>query len=370
MEGKARPGREVSLSSLWLGWILGVFLLLCLLYFFAFATDLSTYETTKGFFQQSLNLHDHQVYRSRVDDIFYGEVGYELSNDLGIAALYAALASAVPALADNQYAVLALLLNCLVLVISAWLYARICTNLALGTLAKLTFFANLQFLYFAQLINKDMLTVFLFLLALHLALRGRLAAILLLLPVAVLVRQQLALCLGMFFVLMTTSRPILAATTMYVVTSLAAGALSVFLPVIGQESLEEGLSAFLVGFNEAYFYSGYLLFNPVRVVQYVFDAYSSFYFLSGDDGIDMARVLRLPQLVLLLFIWLPIVAAIPLRRCWTRGPDKAFVMMTASYLMAWLMNPTVNARYVMLYAPVMVLYGLYLRYDPAQQQPA
>jgi len=147
---------------------------------------------------------------------------------------------------------------------------------------------------------------------------------------------------------------------LYTITSIAAGALSVYASVIGEESLGEGFSAYLIAFNDQYLV-GYLLFNPLRVAQYVMDAYSSFNIWTDSGGLDVARLLRLPQLLLIVALAPAISSLITRFSYWLTTPARPLVICIVAYLLAWLMNPTINARYVMLITPVVVLFGLYAR---------
>ena len=69
-------------------------LLACLAYFWAFSSNLDVYGGESGLLQYTLNVHDHLVYVSGIDRVRDGSLVYEVSNDLGIAMIYAALASA------------------------------------------------------------------------------------------------------------------------------------------------------------------------------------------------------------------------------------------------------------------------------------
>lgn len=340
--------------------LLPLLLVACVVYYLLFAADLGHYDGEEGFWQLALNAHDHFIYLSTMERIRDTELLYEMNNDVGIAVIYLALSALFPFLVDENLSLLALLFNGATLV-ACWVsYAAICRRLELGTSGKLTFFANLSLIYFAQLINKDMLTVLAFLLAVQLGLAGRRWPLLLLVPLLVLVRQQLALFMLMFVFLMWARRPMPRIFLLYVVTSLVAAFLSIFAAVIEPESLGDGFSAFLIGVNQQ-LYVGYLLLNPVRVLQYIADAYASFLPTTDTGGIDAAKVLRWPQLLLLLYLARPLSTMVTRFRAWLDTPARALVLVVVAYLLAWLMNPTINARYVMLITPVLVLFALYAR---------
>ncbi|HEU4776176.1 MAG TPA: hypothetical protein VFS95_05075, partial [Telluria sp.] len=321
--------------------ILALFVLCALLYFIEFSFDLDRYAFSEGYFRLALNSHDHGVYVQTMDAIASAGVEYGLNNDFGIAAIYLALAKALPWLVDDNYALLSFLFNGVVLGGCYLLWHGICVYYGIGLAGRLSFFLNTSLLYFMQLINKDMLTILAFLLAIFLATRRRTGWLLLTLPLLFLVRQQLAVfaVLFVFFMLpgRTQGRMVLA----YVATSLAAGVLSAFVSVIGEESMGDGFGAYLMQFNSQYFV-GYLLFNPLRVLQYLMDVYASFFIYLEDGGVDVAKILRLPLLVLLALRWRDAWSMLAHFGFWLRGPLRPVLCTIVAYLLAWLMNPTVN----------------------------
>lgn len=340
--------------------MLAVMLLLSYLYYKEFAHDLTRYDGKYGFFQYTLNSHDHLVYLLNIDNVRNEGVVFNLGNDRGISQIYIFFSSVFPFLVDPDFSLISLFVNCMTLCGCYWLYIRICEILGLDTLHKLSFFVNFSLIYFAQLINKDMFTIFIFLLSCYLALGKKLYIILLLLPFVFLIRIQLAAFVLIFVFLYYIQKPLWAIFLIYISTSLLAGYMSVVNPIIGDESLGEGFSYFLVDFNAEY-YIGYLLFNPLRVVQYIVDAYSSFYLPTETGGIDTAKLLRLPQLALIAILIKPLSTLITKCGYWMTTPARPLVLIITSYFLAWLMNPTVNARYVMLITPIVVLFALYAR---------
>jgi hypothetical protein len=350
------PERRQPPDALVGGLLLAVMLAFCALYYGAFTVDLDSYDAEVGRWQAALNA-DHEVYAAQIEHLRDGDLVLSLGNDVGIAALYLALSSILP----GDYKLISLIVNCLVLCACYVVYARICDQLGLGMTGKLTFFANLYFIYFAQLINKDLFTVLAFLLTLHFGLEGRLRPMLLLVPFLLLVRIQLATFVLVFaFFMKGGARPWLRIALVYVVTSIVAGLLSALTALISEESLGSGLSAWLVEFNAQY-YVGYLLLNPVRVVQYVADTLSSFAFVSSTGAIDVAKILRVPEIGLLLLLIRPLSTLVTRFSDWLDTPARPLVLTVLAYLIVWLMNPTVNARYFIVITPVLMLFALFAR---------
>ena len=348
---------------------LGALVVLSISYYAAFAQELSYYDGERGFFQYALNDHDHHIYAEYIDIVRSREFLYEMNNDFGIATIYSFLSTANAPGSDPDYTLTALIFNLVAMVWCYLLYSSICEKLQLGLSGRLSFFANASLIYFAQLINKDMLTIAAFLFCVNSTLKGRIVPIIIIIPFLALVRQQLALFAIIFIYLMQPQRPSKRILFAYIVTSTVAGFLSVFASIIGEETLGNGLSLYLVDFNSKY-YVGYLLFNPIRVIQYIYDAYSSFSFETLTGGVDTAKVLRLPQLILVAALAKPISSMVIRFQYWMDSPAKSLVIATTAYLLTWLMNPTVNARYVMLITPVLVLFGLYARKRINEKIPA
>ena len=340
---------------------LSIFLLCCFAYYMVFAADLNRYDGDGGFFQLALNSHDHFIYLDVIELI--RDRGLEfllINNDIGIAAIYLFLSSLFSLLVNPELTLISILFNCIILCFCYWVYASICDRLELGLLGKISFFANTSFIYFAQLINKDMLTVFAFLLAVQFGLKRKFWPLILLLPFLALVRQQLLVFVLIYIFFMQAPKPWSRIIIVYLITSLVAGLLSVFAPIIGEDSLGGGFSSFLVTLNQQY-YVGYLIFNPVRVLQYVFDAFASFSFWTEYGGVDTAKILRIPQLIIIVLLFKPLSSLVTNFSYWLSTPAKPLVLVVVAYLMAWLMNPTINARYVMLIMPILVLFALYVR---------
>jgi hypothetical protein len=171
-----------------IGWIfLPLLLLCCVAYYFAFAANMDAYDGDAGLFQLALNSNDHYVYLLNMDLLRRGDGFFELANDKGIALIYTFLLTLFPFFVNADLTLISLIFNCSIICCCYWIYASICDQLNLNSLGKLSFFANLSFIYFAQLINKDALTILVFLLTVQCGIRGRLFPLLMLLPVFLLV---------------------------------------------------------------------------------------------------------------------------------------------------------------------------------------
>lgn len=350
--------RKVHKKLFW-GWVaLTIFIPLSFVYYILFASSQAL--LSDSILQLAVNQHDHDVYLMNMKWVQEGRTLFELANDKGIASIYLVLSELLPFLVAPDLALLSLVFNCLILILSYWIYGRISDEIGLGAVGRLSFFVNLSLLYFAQLINKDMLTILIFLLTAYAGMRRWHWWLVLLIPFVAFVRIQLVVFIVIFIFLSSTKKVGPRFWITYTVTSLLAAYMSVYFSIIGDDSLGGGFSAYLVSLNNQNL-MGYLLFNPIRLLQYVFDAYLSFYFLTHDGTIDVAKVLRIPQLVLLALLAPYFLKVVFHWRSVSKSISKPLVLVFLAYACTWLMNPTINARYVMLITPILVLLGLYMR---------
>ncbi|WP_345881283.1 hypothetical protein [Shewanella algae] len=301
-----------------------------------------------------VNLHDHDIYIKELATLVGKDVSYELNNDVGIALIYYAVyvASGINSIFDIY--IFSLFFNLLFLLLSFFYYNKICSRHKLSDVACLFFFLNFSFLYFSQLVNKDMLTVFTLIYTLYFGIKGRIIFVVLILPFAFLIRQQLALCLLTFLFLINVRNTFFWLVFSYILSSLAAGYISANLQLISAESMGSGFSSFLMSLNSQY-YIGNLILNPVRVIQYFLSVPQSLIHAFGNGRLDLAALLRALTLPMALLALVFFVKSIFNLKKTLNSESKIYFLLTYSFFLCWLLNPTINARYLMLILPVMVL---------------
>lgn len=350
---------KVKITGFALFWALALFVLATTIYYWNFSIGfLSTGDGPPGW-TGMVNAHDHLFYVDTIERLARDGVGYELNNDVGISFFYLVLGGLFFS-GEVDYVSLALYVNLFFLLMTFVVYLKICDFYGFGFYARLAFFAGLHLIYFCQLINKDMLSVFLIVFSVYCGINRKLALLLLLIPFYAMVRQQLLVYVALFIFIQTAVWPLWRIFFAYIVTSLVAAYLVTHNSIIGSESLEGGFSSLVYSINEHY-YVGYLLLNPIRVLQFVQDSMLSFFFITPDGAIDMGRALRVPQVLLLILMGYPLCVAVKRFRDGLQSVARPLYSALIAYLLAWLMNPTINARYVMLIAPVLVLMACYAR---------
>lgn len=336
------------------------FLFICGAYNFYFALDHYSYIDDYGLFQRALNIHDHYIYQASVERVADGGRWEGLENNTGIALIYYFISKTFMLPLGTDLAVTAFIVNSLTLLICFRLYVAVCRQLGLGQQAQFGFFLCLFFIYFSALINKDMLTIAAFLFVIWAALAGKEWWIIASIPLLLLVRVQLGIFALVFMFIAAGRRTWPRFLISYIACSVFGSYVVAKFEILEMPTLGEGFSAFVWQFNQDY-YVGYLIFNPIRALQFVVDVFSSFYFFTDNGGIDVAKLLRLPALLLVVLMGRYIKVLFLNWRYFLRTPARVLMIAIMAYLMVWLMNPTINARYVSLIMPVILIILFYVR---------
>ena len=334
------------------------FILSALFYYYFFVSEWNLHPDS--IFQFATNQHDHNIYLLNMHLVEKDSDMVEFSNDKGIAIIYLFLSKILPFLILPNMELISLVFNCFILILNYWIYGKLADKLGLGLFGRLSFFLNLSLLYFAQLINKDMLTIFVILVSVYAGTLRRHWLLLFLIPFAIFIRIQLVIYILIFVFLIAAKKVGLRFFIVYIFTSLLATFLWINFPIIGKDALDDGFSSYLIDLNSKYLI-GYLIFNPVRILQYIYDVYLSFNIFSENGAIDVSKVLRIPQLTLLAMLTIYFLKLIKHWNIYSKTDAKPLVISILAYACTWLMNPTVNSRYVMLITPILVLLGLYVR---------
>jgi hypothetical protein len=184
--------------------------------------------------------------------------------------------------------------------------------------------------------------------------------LILLLPLFVYVRIQLVIFAVILIYISMGRKLWWRVLLVYLMTSILAGYLSVSHSIIGEESLGGGFNSFVIDFNRSYMI-GYTLFNPVRLLQFVVDAYLSFSIYTEDGAIDVAKVLRIPVLAMFIYFYREVFYLFANINQNLKTSLKPLLLVVIAYVLTWLMSPIINARYVMLITPVVLLAILSVR---------
>lgn len=329
----------------------------CLLYreltfeYFVYNTDLFNYQ----------NFFDHEVYWNTLNKIKSEGLNVtSLNNDLGISLLYILFIKLFSIFGITNISDISFCVNIITLFLVYKLYTDICNIINLKGKTWLFFFLEFQLLYFVQLINKDLFTILFFLIVLKLLLIKKYKEIIFWSVLFFFVRIQL-LVFGLLVLFLSYGNFKKRVIISYVITSLIGGYTAVNGNLISKESMGSGFGSFVMTINSEYYYLGNLLLNPFRILQFFLDIFLSFNIYT-DGKIDVAKILRIPILIVLAF-HLKYLMYFFKRGFTLNNQLMAITVVIISFFLTWLMNPTVNARYIMLIVPILIIL---LRYRKLQ----
>ncbi|WGK93577.1 MULTISPECIES: hypothetical protein [Flavobacterium] len=302
--------------------------------------------------------NDHDVYLYNIQNIKDGNFLLSINNDFGIALLYLYIINFFNLFGIYDVKLIAFIFNLITVCFIFINYIKVCDKLKLSGFTKFYFFLGLQILYFTQLINKDLLTLFFFILVLKWLLDKHYKLIIIFSILFFIVRIQL-LIFGILTIYLSFGNFKKRIIFAYILTSIIGAITTIKGQFVSDETMGSGFSSFLIYFNQNYFYTGYLIFNLLRILQFFMDIYMSLYIYT-DGLIDVSKILRIPLLLALVVFINPLIYSIRNFSIVNKTIIKHVYIILISFTLTWLMNPTINARYVMLIVPFLLILGRYI----------
>lgn len=310
-------------------------------------SDSSTYITISS---------DHASYVETIDVIKAGEYRVGLTNNnAGISYLYLGLTG----IFGDNLPLISLVVNNLIFLLSFLMLRRILALFGLPRLLAIFLLLNPATIYFSQLINKESFSLLAVLSMLYCVGAGRWKTMLLLIPMAMMVRVQLgmfgvALCLLFYlknFFIWTTLAYAIFSVGGAVVVNRGSG----FDPSLWGN----GLVYTVYWLNHKY-YIGSLLLNPTRALQYFADLVIGALDFAKNGGVAIYNFKDLPSLIMLLGLspWL-LYMAINLH-VYKDKPARAGICAVIAYMFVQLMNPVIHARYLFPLLPVVFMLALFV----------
>ncbi|OOF32787.1 hypothetical protein BZJ21_14320 [Salinivibrio costicola subsp. alcaliphilus] len=284
-----------------------------------------------------------------------------MNNNTGIAAIYVAIKN-IFGVNPVSLPLVALIVNILIIYLSLLSFCKVVDLLGLHPNYYLLFFMNGSLLYFSQLINKDSLTLLIFIKSLELILGDRKKAFFWLIPVSFIIRIQLVPFLLLTLFLSGENKPILRFWLAYIFTAIIAGLVMKYIPLLSMETMTSGLglnlNLIVMQLNQKYAL-GSLFLNPLRVIQYLLSLYHSLSF-TNLYWVDVGKIKDLPQIFVLL-------TSMPfLIKCYFRYsryielPSRILMAQVSAFFMVWLINPTTSGRYLLVLIPTISLLAVYV----------
>lgn len=335
-----------------------VFFVCCIIYYLQFIVGgIDTHEPIYGYLFPA-NIIDHSIYYKNYQNLKNGYIDFAGVNNIGIAIIYYIYFGMLESLGFSIVPEkLSLILNLYIFLLCFISFKRIVQKLGLSICITWLFVLNSSFWYFAQLINKDVFTIFILYKLIEYALYNKKIGIFFIFVFSFFVRIQLPfiICIYLFFIY---SKPTLKNfLIVYLFMSLINGYISRYQGLIISEStLSDGLSAFIYKMNINYGI-GSLLLNPIRLMQSFYSVFDSVNFYSSD-GIDVSKLKNIPQLFIFLLLSPWVIKAFYKYSHFMRTKAKYVMSIVPSFFLVWFLNPTINSRYVMLIIPFITLVGL------------
>lgn len=337
-----------------------LFITSSIIYYYTFVNDKGfVYEPILGWINP-VNIHDHYVYLEYINKISNITELFGLNNNLGISIIYY-LSYEIFFVFGFQlkFEALALIVNLSILLLALKSYINVLNLFGMPRHYAITFFFMSSLIYFAQLINKDSFTIFILIKAVELAKKEKWFRYGFLAFFALFIRFQLPVLLMVYiYMVIKNKKPINTFFLLYISSSLLNGYLAKYQTnFFNEKTLSDGVSYFIYQLNLKY-YIGSLLFNPLRVIQYLYDTILSFNYVNDNGEVDVSRLKNIPQL-LVLILYIPFIV-----NCFINykkrmhGDEKFFLAMIISFFLVWLFNPTINQRYFICILPILQLLGL------------
>lgn len=334
------------------------------IYFIAFSIPyIKTGHFSSNVFINPVNYHDHYIY-SKFIELIRDEIQvFGFNNNAGIAFLYNSLLSLFGLDVDASIWI-SYLVNNVVIFLSFILFCNILTLMKLPFGAFWIFFVNTSIIYFLQMINKDSFSILIIFSLIYFSMKKSKFVIFVVIFSVIVRLQFLPFCL--IFLSMIDGRKFFKKfMTFYVVTSCVAGYVNAKAPIISYESMGSSvgmnISVFVRQMNEQFFV-GYLIFNPIRVVQYFYDFIRTLMFFEDGFLIDVSKLKNLLQIIFFLIFFPFVLECVVKIKFYIKTDARYLIVAILSFFLVWLMNPTINNRYFLLVAPLFIFLGYFVFY--------
>lgn len=299
---------------------------------------------------------DHEIYVKTIEDIKGGEYHIGLTNNnAGISYLYLGLMS----IFGDDLPLISLVVNNFIFLLSFLVLRRTLSLFGLPRFLSVLLLLNPATIYFSHLINKESFSLLGVLSMVYCVGAGRWKTMLLLIPLAMIVRFQLGIfgvALGLMFYLQSF---FLWTAFVYVFFSLGGGLVVNRGGGFDPSLWGNGLVQTVYWLNHEY-YIGSLLLNPARVLQYFADLCVGALDFAKNGGVAIYNFKDLPSLITLIGLspWL-VYMAINLH-VYKDRPARVGICAVISYMLVQLMNPVIHARYLFPLLPVVFMLAFFV----------
>ncbi|BCO13070.1 hypothetical protein RIMD111065_14260 [Aeromonas hydrophila] len=327
-------------------------------YAYFVASSIDTHEPVYGYFYPA-NIIDHYIYYNNYLDFKTSSINLDGVNNIGIAILYYYYFGFLECIGiDVAPEVATLILNLFVFFLCFISFKRIVIKLGLDVSVTWLFVFNSSFWYFAQLMNKDVFTIFILFKIVEYSMAKKMMSVFAIFVFSMMIRVQIPALILVYLFLIHTKPSIKNFTAVYVIISLFNGYISRYQTIfIGQETLADGFSSLVYSLNVKYGI-GSLFLNPLRLVQSLYSVFDSFDFVYRY-GVDVSKLKNIPQVMILIILLPYILKCFYHYKYYMNTKIKYVIALIPSFFLIWFLNPTINSRYVMLIVPFLTLIGVF-----------
>ncbi len=338
-----------------------IFIFMNEIYYFTYIKDILI---TSNWTSNYANLHDHLIYTHFIGYIQNGKSEMLVfGNNVGIASIYYILGKIFN---THNYIDLAHFVNDIVYCISSIYVFKIFKVLKFPLFLSIFFTFNPINFYFLSLINKDIFTILFVLMLVYYLAKKKYYIFFLVAITSVIIRIQLPLFAFVFYFLseyhkISMSKKMLI---VYLFSAIMAVMLEHTISIISMGSMGSamglGVTRIIRELNINY-YIGSLFLNPVKIMQYFYDYLLAFKNIFSQDMFYFYRTGNFLNLIFLPISIFSVFVYFTFNRK-TQLPKsiKYFLLVIVSFFTVWLINPTVNYRYIGIFIPYFLISGIYI----------
>ncbi|HBU09080.1 MAG TPA: hypothetical protein DEA99_07935 [Candidatus Omnitrophica bacterium] len=329
-----------------------LFIILNIVYLNVFAMNSQMWwedENASTQFYFPLNLDQEKAYIPYMAMMEDGTYVNRISNSAGISHIYYALKK-LTGFSYEDIPWVSFLINNLFIILCYRYFVKIGLQLGLEMRYRWLFFINPALIYYSQLINKEIFTLFFTLAFTYYLGRKQSLKVLLYACFAFIVRMQM-LPVGILAIWLHRRRNyIWSLVIIYIITSLAG-------PVLLPQDIDmdtsswmradntPGMVLLVQSLNQKY-YIGSLILNPIKIVQYAFDQLRCIFFIMDDGRIDLYKFRDVLFTLTLAYLISPIMRLTTHFRTYINTPCRPLITVTCTFMLVLLVNPMVHSRYL------------------------
>jgi len=334
-----------------------IFLVLNEIYYIFFIEESSTNNLENFTYA---NYHDHSIYEIYIRYIYEGNNLLVFGNNYGIASIYYIIGEIFE---SNNYILLSHYVNQMIFIFISLSTYKLFMALRINLLFSIFITFNPANFYFLSLINKDSFTILLILLFVYNIYKQNYVTLFILIIISTIIRIQLPL-FGLVLLFLLDYKKISLVYKilfLYIVSCTLSVILVNNIELISLDnmntSLGFGITKITKELNQNYYIGSFLL-NPIKIFQYFYDYLNGFTYIYDFSKFDLYREKDILNLFFLPFSIILLLFTFLCKRK-VHEISKVFLLIIVAFFIVWLINPTINYRYLSLFVPYIIIAGIY-----------